>query len=119
MCRGHRAEVIRLRGAWQEAELEARSAYEELRGFVVEYAAEAMYVIGETRLWRGDLVEAGGGFRQAHELGREPNPGLALVRLAGGDGGAAAAALQRGPAAERPPTPRARVPPAQGPRSLA
>ena len=77
MCRVHRAEVIKLSGAWQEAELEARGAYEELRGFSVEYAAEAMYVIGETRLCRGDLVEAGDAFRQAHELGREPNPGLA------------------------------------------
>jgi class 3 adenylate cyclase len=113
MCRVHRAEVIRLRGAWQEAELEARSAYEELRGFVVEYAAEAMYVIGETRLWRGDLVEAGDAFRQAHELGREPNPGLALVRLAEGDVGAAAAAIKRGLAAERQPLPRSRMLPAQ------
>src|SRR5260370_23110011 len=113
MCRGHRAEVIRLRGAWQEAELEARSAYEELRGFVVEYAAEAMYVISETALWRGDLVEAGDAFRQAHELGREPNPGLALVRLAEGDVGAAAAAIKRGLAAERQPLPRARMLPGQ------
>jgi class 3 adenylate cyclase len=113
MCRVHRAEVIRLQGAWQEAEREARSAYDELRGFVVEYAAEAMYVIGETRLCRGDLVEAGNAFRQAHELGREPNPGLALVRLAEGDVGAAAAAIKRGLAAEHQPLPRARMLPAQ------
>jgi class 3 adenylate cyclase len=113
LCRVHRAEVIRLQGAWQEAELEARSAYEELRGFNVGYAAAAIYVIGETRLCRGDLVEARDAFQQAHELGREPNPGLALLRLAEGDIGAAAAAIKRGLAAERQPLPRARMLPAQ------
>lgn len=113
MCRVHRAEVIRLQGSWQEAELEARSAFEELRGFIAEYAAEAMYVIGETRLGRGDLVEAKDAFRQAHELGREPNPGLALLRLAEGDVGAAAAAIKRGLASARQPLPRSRLLPAQ------
>jgi tetratricopeptide (TPR) repeat protein len=33
MCRVHRASVIRLTGAWQEAEQEARNAYEEVREF--------------------------------------------------------------------------------------
>jgi class 3 adenylate cyclase len=113
MCRVHRAEVIRLQGSWQEAELEARGAFEELRGFIAEYAAEAMYVIGETRLGRGDLVEAKDAFRQAHELGREPNPGLALLRLAEGDVAAAAAAIKRGLAGAHQPLPRARLLPAQ------
>ena len=113
MCRVHRAEVIRLQGAWQEAELEARGAFEELRGFIAVYAAEALYVIGETRLGRGDLVEARDAFRQAHELGREPNPGLALLRLAEGDVGAAAAAIKRGLASAHQPLPRARLLPAQ------
>ncbi|HKV32588.1 MAG TPA: adenylate/guanylate cyclase domain-containing protein [Candidatus Dormibacteraeota bacterium] len=113
MCRVHRAEVIRLQGSWQEAEVEARGAYEELRGFIAEYAAEALYVIGETRLGRGDLAEARDAFRQAHELGREPNPGLALLRLAEGDVAAAAAAIKRGLASARQPLPRARLLPAQ------
>jgi class 3 adenylate cyclase len=113
LCRVHRAEITRLRGAWQQAELEARGAYEELRGFMVPYAAEALYVIGETRLCRGDLAEARDAFRQAHELGREPNPGLALLHLAEGDISAASAAIKRGLAAERQPLPRARLLPAQ------
>jgi class 3 adenylate cyclase len=113
MCRVHRAEVIRLQGSWQEAELEARGAFEELRGFIAEYAAEAMYVIGETRLGRGDLVEARDAFRQAHELGREPNPGLALLRLAEGDVPAATAAIKRGLTSARQPLPRSRLLPAQ------
>lgn len=113
LCRVHRAEITRFRGAWQQAEVEARGAYEELRAFMVPYAAEALYVLGETRLCRGDLVEARDAFRQAHELGREPNPGLALLRLAEGDVGAAAAAIKRGLAGERQPLPRARLLPAQ------
>jgi class 3 adenylate cyclase len=113
MCRVHRAGVIRLSGAWQEAEQEARNAYEEVRNFNVGYAAEALYQVGEIRLNRGDLAEAGDAFRQAHDLGREPNPGLALLRLAEGDVGAAAAAIKRGLAAESQRLPRARLLPAQ------
>ncbi|TME44578.1 MAG: hypothetical protein E6I60_16605, partial [Chloroflexi bacterium] len=113
LCRVHRAEITRLRGFWQQAEVEARSAYDELRGFMVSNAAEALYVIGETRLCLGDLAEAKDAFRQAHELGREPNPGLALLRLAEGDVGAAAAAIKRGLAAQRQPLDRARLLPAQ------
>jgi len=113
MCRVHRAGVIRLTGAWQEAEQEARDAYDEVRDFRNDYAAEALYQIGEIRLNRGDLVEAGDAFRQAHDLGREPNPGLALLRLAEGDVGAAAAAIKRGLASAREPLPRARMLPAQ------
>jgi len=104
MCRVHRAEVIRRRGAWQEA----RNGYAELRGFIAGYAAEALYQIGEIRLYRGDLVEARDAFRQAHELGREPNPGLALLRLAEGETEAAQTAVKRGLAAERRPLARAR-----------
>ena len=113
MCRVHRASVIRLTGAWQEAEREARNAYDEVRDFNVSYAAEALYQIGEIRLNRGDLVEAGDAFRQAHDLGREPSPGLALLRLAEGNVGGAAAAIKRGLAAEIQPLSRARLLPAQ------
>jgi len=113
MCRVHRAEVIRLRGAWQEAEAEARHAYDELRDFVVEYAAEAQYLIGETRLWRGDLAEAQDAFRQGHELGRDPNPGLAMLHLAEGKIDAAAKSIRRGLSAERRPLARGRLLPAQ------
>jgi len=113
LCRVHRAEVVRLRGAWQEAEQEARNAFDELRHFNVGYAAEAQYLIGETRLYRGDLAEAADAFRQAHELGRDPNPGLALLHLAEGKVEAAVMAIRRGLAGQRGPLPRARLLPAQ------
>jgi class 3 adenylate cyclase len=82
MCRVYRAEIIRLRGAWAEAEQEARRACDELREFNVGYAAAALYEIGEIRLRMGDFATAEETFRQAHELGRAPQPGLAMLRLA-------------------------------------
>jgi class 3 adenylate cyclase len=113
MCRVHRAGVIRLRGAWVEAEQEARNAYDELRDFNANYAAAALYEIGESRLSRGDLVEAAEAFRQAHEMGKEPNPGLALLYLAEGKIEAAAAAIRRGLDGDLLPLERARLLPAQ------
>ena len=113
MCRVHRAGVIRLSGDWLEAEQEARDAYAEVRDFRADYAAEALYQIGEIRLNRGDLAEARDAFRQAHDLGRDPNPGLALLHLVEGDVGAAAAAIKRGLAAESRPVPRTQLLPAQ------
>jgi class 3 adenylate cyclase len=84
MCRVYRAEVMRLRGAWTEAEAEARRACEELREFNLGYCAGAFYELGEVRLRVGDLSGAEEAFRNAHELGRDPQPGLALLRLAQG-----------------------------------
>ena len=77
MCRVHRSEIMWLRGAWAEAEQDARRACEELREFHLGYAADAFYKVGEIRLHMGDLDVAAEAFRQAHELGREPLPGLA------------------------------------------
>ncbi len=84
MCRVYRAEIIRLKGAWTEAEQEARRACDELREFNVGYAAAALYEVGEIRLRMGDFAAAEEVFRQAHELGRDPQPGLAMLRLAQG-----------------------------------
>jgi len=84
MCRVHRSEIMWLRGAWADAEQDARRACEELREFNLGYAADAFYNVGEFRLHMGDLPGAEVAFRQAHELGCDPHPGLALLRLAEG-----------------------------------
>ncbi|HJR43052.1 MAG TPA: protein kinase, partial [Gemmatimonadaceae bacterium] len=95
ICRVHRAELLRLRGAWGEAEVEARRASEELRGFFDDVAAQANYELGEVRLRMGDHAAAEELFRQAHELGRDPLPGLALLRIAQGRAESAKALLDR------------------------
>lgn len=84
MCRVRRAEVTRLRGSWADAEAEALQACEELKDFCLDYAGEGFYQVGEIRLRMGDLEATEEAFRQAHELGRAPVPGLALLRLAQG-----------------------------------
>lgn len=95
ICRVHRAEIMRLRGFWSEAEQEARRALSELEPFNLMLAAEGFYELGEVRLRMGDLDGAQEAFRQAHQLGHDPQPGLALVRLAQGNVKAARSSLRR------------------------
>jgi class 3 adenylate cyclase len=96
ICRVHRAEIIRLRGAWAEAEEEARQACSELdeHGWPA-FAGDGFYEIGEIRLRMGDLPAAEEAFRQANEMGRDPHPGLAMLRLAQGRAEAAASMIAR------------------------
>jgi DNA-binding NarL/FixJ family response regulator len=84
ICRAHRAQLFRLQGDWELAEREAAQVCEELAGFDLGTVAEGYYQIGEVRRLRGDLAGAEEAFKQAHAYGREPQPGLALLRLAQG-----------------------------------
>jgi DNA-binding CsgD family transcriptional regulator len=93
-CRIHRVELACLRGAWATAEDEARRACDELNAHDPRYAGDAFYMAGEVRRLRGDLAGAERAFDRAGELGRHPQPGLARVRLAQGQAGAAAGALR-------------------------
>ena len=114
ICRVNRAEVIERRGAWAQAEQEARKACDELQRFQIsDIAALGFYAIGHIRLRMGDLPAAEDAFRRAHELGAVPEPGLALVRLAQGDAAAAAASLKRALANEHERSGRARLLPAE------
>jgi class 3 adenylate cyclase len=95
ICRLHRAETKRLRGAWLEAETEARRAAEELEGYVPAAIGVAHYEVGVLRLRRGDLVGAEEALLRAHAFGRDPQPELALLRLAQGRTSEAAASIRR------------------------
>jgi class 3 adenylate cyclase len=95
VCRVHRAEVMRLLGTWGEAETELRRACDELLDFSPMHAGAAFHELGEVRLRMGDLAGAEEAFRQAHEMGEDPQPGRALLLLAQGKADAAAASMLR------------------------
>ncbi|HKH93411.1 MAG TPA: protein kinase [Gemmatimonadaceae bacterium] len=95
ICRVFRAGILRIRGALPEAEREARRACEELEDFLEDIAGEAFNELGEIRLRAGDLPGAGTMFAEAHARGREPQPGLALLRLAEGSPDAARSMIER------------------------
>lgn len=84
ICRVHRAQVLQSRGEWEEAEQEALGACQDMVGIDVFAVADAYYEVGEVRRLRGDLAGAEQAYRQAHDHGRDPQPGMALLRLAQG-----------------------------------
>jgi class 3 adenylate cyclase len=95
MCRVDRAELMRLRGAWNDADQELQRATEELADFNPRVAGQAFYEIGEIRLRMGDLEAAEQAFDQARDMARDPEPGLSLLRLAQGKVDAASRSIKR------------------------
>ncbi|HEX6233547.1 MAG TPA: LuxR C-terminal-related transcriptional regulator [Jiangellaceae bacterium] len=94
LCRLHQCEVKSWLGEWIAAEAQAVRATEELAPFGDYLVADGQYVTGEIRRRKGDYKAADEAFRRAHQLGRDPQPGLALLFLAQGDAERAAAALR-------------------------
>jgi class 3 adenylate cyclase len=94
-CRIHRAEVLRLRGDWPAAEAQAVAACDELQDFDRSITASGHYEIGEIRRQRGDFAGAEEAYRVSNEMGRDPQPGLSLLRLAEGKVDAAVAGITR------------------------
>lgn len=93
ICRVHHAQVLQVRGAWEQAEREALDACRDMVGIDVFAVADAYYEVGEVRRLRGDLAGAEAAYTHAHEHGRDPQPGLALLRLAQGRQQVAAASI--------------------------
>lgn len=113
ICRIHRAEMMRLRGDWSDAEAQAVTACEELHDFERHITAGGYYEIGEIRRRRGDFSGAEEAYGTANELGRDPQPGLALLRLAQGKVDAAAAGVKRALEEVQDPLTRLRILPGQ------
>lgn len=95
ICRVNRGAILRMLGRLREAEEETRTAWLELMDFSPAHAAAAQHELGEVQLRLGDLAAADEAFRQARELGEDPQPGLTLLRLAQGDVDVAASSIRR------------------------
>jgi DNA-binding CsgD family transcriptional regulator len=92
-CLVHRAEILQLHGAWPDAGNEARRALERLSGRPA--VGTAFYQQAELHRLCGEFAQAEEAYRQANRWGRNPQPGLAQLRLAQGQVKAAAAAIRR------------------------
>jgi DNA-binding CsgD family transcriptional regulator len=93
-CLIHRAEIMQSRGEWSDALEEARLASRR-QGLSPAGTGQAFYRQGELHRLRDELAEAEDAYREASRRGWEPQPGLALLRLAQGRGDAAAATIRR------------------------
>jgi DNA-binding CsgD family transcriptional regulator len=112
-CLAHRAGIKQLHGAWADALEEAVLARERSEQSMNRAATgQAYYQQAELYRLRGDFKAAEGAYRDASRFGREPQPGLALLRLAQGDTDAAAGTLRRALAETPEPLERAVLLPA-------
>lgn len=112
-CLVHRAELMQLHGAWSGASDEAERARDRfMRPPPARAIGLAYYRIAELHRLRGEHAKAEAAYRQVSEVGLDPQPGLALLRLAQGKTAAASVAISRAMEESRDAQRRARLLPA-------
>jgi DNA-binding CsgD family transcriptional regulator len=95
-CLVHRAEILQFNGAWTDALGEAERACAELSRPPGHPAiGSALYRVAELHRLQGDAAGAERAYRGASEHGRDPQPGLARLRMAQGRAAEGASAIRR------------------------
>jgi DNA-binding CsgD family transcriptional regulator len=112
-CLLHRAEIMQLQGAWQDALEEARKASARFALQRNPAAGVAAYRQAEVLRLQGDFAAAEEAYREASRHGWEPQPGMAQLRLAQGNLDAAAGAIRRAIGETKAPLKRAALLPAR------
>ena len=99
VCRAHRVQLLAIEGAWTAAEGEAAQVTADLADMNVAAVAEVEYQLGEMCRIRGVPGRASAHFARAAQLGRDPQPGAALLQLSAGEASAAWSAVSEAVAA--------------------
>jgi DNA-binding CsgD family transcriptional regulator len=94
-CLIHRAEMLLIRGEWDAAADQLETDHRLADPVGQRSRGAAAYLRGDLHRLRGRDHAAETEFQRASELGRDPQPGLALLRLAEGRVEAAAASVRR------------------------
>lgn len=95
ICRIHRGEILRLRGAWAEAESQALEASVELLGHSPMMAGCAFAELAEVQRRMGRLDEAHASVTRARQLGGDIEPVASLLSLSRGEPASARTSLNR------------------------
>jgi DNA-binding CsgD family transcriptional regulator len=111
-CLVHRAEIMQLHGAWPDAVDAAQRACERLLRRSQPAVGAAFYQQGELHRLCGEFAQAEEAYHQASRSGRDPQPGLARLRLAQGQVDAAEATIRRAAAGAQDRVARSRLLPA-------
>lgn len=112
-CLVHRCEIFQLQGAWQDALDAAQRACEWLAGPPAwDTLGSAYYQLAEIQRLRGEFAPAEESYRKASLAGRDPEPGLSLLRVAQGRIDLALPAIRRVTEEAQDPIDRSRLLPA-------
>lgn len=101
ICRMHRVQLRQVSGQWDAAAEEARVVCAELVGMNAAVVAEGHYLLGELLRLRGQVADAEAAYLRARELGRDPQPGLALLMARSGHAESAVASVRASLAGHR------------------
>jgi DNA-binding NarL/FixJ family response regulator len=112
-CLVHRCEIFQLQGAWTDALDAAKRACEWLSGPPAwDSLGSAYYQLAEIQRLRGEFAEAEASYRKASLAGREPEPGMSLLRLRRGRIDLALPAIRRVTEEAQDPVERSKLLPA-------